>query len=161
MSDCLHEPNAADLPRMPGSLGEQVRQARSAPGQTLASCHATARRILDDMKRGAIHKRIRASLHWAASAGLRCEFPRTALSARWLAAGHNFSLAFLVQAFSCVLARGIVPSFSASMAGASSRALRLPYGRLQSSSTISHRGRVIRRTPSTMPAAVAGAVAPR
>lgn len=99
MSDCLHEPNAADLPRMPGSLGEQVRQARSAPGQTLASCHATARRILDDMKRGAIHKRIRASFLWAASAGLRCEFPCTALCARWRVAGHHFSLAFLVQAF--------------------------------------------------------------
>lgn len=137
MTDCFHEPTAADLPRMPGLLGEQVGQVRSAPGQLLALRHATARRVLDDMKRGAIRERILASVRWSASAGLGCEFLCTALE-RTVPGGRapRFRRISRPVVFACP-ARGMLPNSSGSMVDVLSRALRLPYGLPQSSSTIS------------------------
>ncbi len=138
MTDCLHESNAQIYRECRVGSGIRLQQVRSAPAQTLASCHATARRMLDDMKRGVIYARIPASVRLAASAGLCCAFRCTASSARWLVAGHHVSDAFHVEPFSRVPTRGMLPNSSGSMTGgALSRVLRLPCGRSQSSSTIS------------------------
>lgn len=143
-----------------GLARDQVTQVRSAPAQTLASCHATARRMLDDMKRGVIYARIPASVRLAASAGLCCAFRCTASSARWLVAGHHVSDAFHVEPFSRVPTRGMLPNSSGSMTGVLCHVcLGCPVG-VPKVHLPFHRGRVIRRMPSTMSAAVPGSAAP-
>lgn len=117
--------------------GEQIEQMCDVHRQALASCHAMARRVLDDMKRGAIDRRIPASVRWAVSAGCPREFPCTASSARCPMAGHHLSAAFLVQPHSRVSAQVALPNVSGSITGTLPRALWLAYGPPQSSFTIS------------------------
>ncbi|WP_416268748.1 hypothetical protein SD235_03685 [Burkholderia cepacia] len=118
-------------------LGEQVEQVCSALGRALALCHATARRILDDMKRGAIDELNPASARRAASAGFSYELLGAALSARHLMSGHDFSGAFLVQTLLRVPMQVTWGNFCGSIAGVLSRTLWLPFGRSQTSFTIS------------------------
>lgn len=89
------------------------------------------------MKRGAIRERILASVRWSASAGLGCEFLCTALE-RTVPGGRapRFRRISRPVVFACP-ARGMLPNSSGSMVDVLSRALRLPYGLPQSSSTIS------------------------